>query len=158
MDIKKIEKLIKLVDQSQITELEIGEGENVVRIAKTTNQVVQVAQTPTQMQPMATPQPQPTPNIPSDSMPNTQKHSDSELSDGDIVRSPMVGTFYRSPAPGSDVFVTEGKKVNPGDTLCIIEAMKIMNQIESEASGVIKQILVEDGSPVEYDQPLFIIG
>ncbi|MCF6775442.1 acetyl-CoA carboxylase biotin carboxyl carrier protein [Thiotrichales bacterium 19X7-9] len=158
MDIKKIEKLIKLVDDSQISELEIGEGENVIRIAKTANQVVQVAQAPMPVQQVAAPQAQPAPNIPSDSMPKTQKEPESDLSGGEIVRSPMVGTFYRSPAPGSDMFVSEGKKVNPGDTLCIIEAMKIMNQIESETSGEVKKILVEDGSPVEYDQPLFIIG
>lgn len=158
MDIKKIEKLIKLVDQSQISELEVGEGENMIRIAKSNSQAIQIQ--PAQIAQAHMPQQQvqaPAPNIPTDSMPKATKE-EPEVQDGQLVRSPMVGTFYRSPAPGADVFITEGKKVNPGDTLCIIEAMKIMNQIESEMAGTIKQILVEDGSPVEYDQPLFVIG
>ncbi|MCF6807775.1 acetyl-CoA carboxylase biotin carboxyl carrier protein [Thiotrichales bacterium 19S9-12] len=156
MDIKKIKTLLELVEKSQVSELEISEGENIIRIAKNTqSQVVQVQQAP-----VAAPMPQTVPNIPSDSMPNTgpQSKIEPEVSDGQIIRSPMVGTFYRSPAPDAAMFVKEGQKVSPGDTLCIIEAMKIMNQIESEVSGSIKQILVEDGSPVEYDQPLFVIG
>lgn len=143
MDIRKIKKLIELVEESGISELEITEGEESVRIhrsghsaapAQYSAPVQQLAPAPAAQLPVATP----------------------EVT-GHRVKSPMVGTFYRSSSPGSKVFVEVGQHVNVGDTLCIIEAMKMMNQIESDKSGVVKEILVENQDPVEFDQPLFII-
>ena len=146
MDIRKIKKLIELLEESGIAELEIKEGEESVRISRQTTSVVhQVAAPPPQ--PAAAPAQAPAATAPVAAEPER----------GHKVKSPMVGTFYSSASPTSGPFVTQGQQVNAGDTLCIIEAMKMMNQIEADKSGTISAILVEDGSPVEFDQVLFII-
>ncbi|MFT6835634.1 MAG: acetyl-CoA carboxylase biotin carboxyl carrier protein, partial [Francisellaceae bacterium] len=158
----KIEKLIKLFDESSISEIEINEGEESIRLAKITQNIVMEQQAP---QTFVTTLPQqhqtapPLTQAATPSSPTTQAPiPESEEIEGEIVRSPMVGTFYLSASPEAAAFISVGHQINPGDTLCIIEAMKIMNQIESETSGTIKKILIEDGTPVEYDQPLFIVG
>ena len=144
MDIRKIKKLIELLEESGIAELEIKEGEESVRISR---QPIGYAQ------PMAAPVPMAAPlqAAPTAAAPPAPVES------GHQVKSPMVGTFYNKASPTSAPFVTEGQKVSAGDTLCIIEAMKMMNQIEADKSGKISAILVEDGSPVEFDQVLFVI-
>lgn len=152
MDIRKVKKLIELLEQSDVAEIEIHEGEESVRISRHGSGAM----------PMYMPQPAPMPGamgmgMPmASSAPAAAEDEDDEL-EGEIVRSPMVGTFYRAPSPGSKPFVEEGQSVKAGDTLCIIEAMKILNQIECEQGGTVKRILVENGQPVEYNQPLFVI-
>ena len=152
MDIRKIKKLIELVEESGIAELEITEGEEAVRINRYSAQ-------PAPMQ--YAPAPQPAPAQATPQAPAVQNSDDGaaakEEPTGHIVRSPMVGTFYEAPSPDASPFVTVGSKVTAGETLCIVEAMKMMNQIEADKSGVIKQILVENEEPVEFDQPLFVI-
>ncbi len=144
MDIRKIKKLIDLIEESDIAEIEISEGEESVRISRYSSAApVQVA-APVAV--AAAPAPAATAAAPAE-----------EKISGHAVKSPMVGTFYRSASPGSSPFVEVGQSVSVGQTLCIIEAMKILNQIESDKSGKIKQILVENAHPVEYGQPLFII-
>ncbi|NUF26504.1 acetyl-CoA carboxylase biotin carboxyl carrier protein [Gilliamella bombicola] len=150
MDIRKIKKLIELVEESGISELEISEGEESVRISRsvpTTNYSAPV-------QNIQIPQPAPVVVAPTV---QTEVVTDTVANDGATIKSPMVGTFYRTPSPESKAFVEVGQTVNVGDVLCIVEAMKMMNQIESEKAGTIKAILVENGQPVEFDQPLFII-
>ncbi|WP_119342729.1 acetyl-CoA carboxylase biotin carboxyl carrier protein [Facilibium subflavum] len=156
MDIQQIEKLIALIEKSNVNEIEIKEGETSIRI--TGNKAY--ANAPAAQQVYHTPPQQaPAPSAPADQVPVPAAQQEAEsLPQGHEVKSPMVGTFYQSPSPGAAAFVTEGQAVKAGDTLCIIEAMKIMNQIEAEKSGTILKILAEDGTPVEYDQPLFIIG
>ncbi|PPD32821.1 MAG: acetyl-CoA carboxylase, biotin carboxyl carrier protein [Methylomonas sp.] len=145
MDIRKIKKLIDLIEESDIAEIEISEGEESVRISRYS------AAAPVQYAaPVAAPAPAAAPVSPA-AAPVEEKIS------GHVVKSPMVGTFYRSASPGSPFFVEVGQSVSAGQTLCIIEAMKILNQIEADKSGKIKQILVENAHPVEYGQPLFII-
>jgi len=149
MDIRKIKKLIDLIEESDIAEIEISEGEESVRISRYSTAPVQYStQMPAIQQPVA---PVAAPSIAPVVVPVEEKAT------GHVVKSPMVGTFYRSASPGSNAFVEIGHSVNVGETICIIEAMKILNQIEADKSGVIKQILVENGHPVEYGQPLFII-
>ncbi|NQZ07654.1 MAG: acetyl-CoA carboxylase biotin carboxyl carrier protein [Algicola sp.] len=148
MDIRKIKKLIELVEESGITELEISEGEESVRISR--NQPMGGAM---QMMPMQAPMAAPAPAVGA----APQDAGDEAAISGHIVRSPMVGSFYRSSAPGAKAFVEIGSTVKVGETLCIIEAMKMMNQIESDKAGVIKQILVENEDAVEFDQPMFVI-
>ena len=146
MDIRKVKKLIELIEESDIAEIEIHEGEESVRINRySSNQPVAVAMSPAPAAPVSAPAPTPAQAAPA------------EEPSGHIVKSPMVGTFYSSPAPSSPSFATVGQTVQKGDTLCIIEAMKILNQIESDASGVVKAILSDNGQAVEFDQPLFII-
>jgi acetyl-CoA carboxylase biotin carboxyl carrier protein len=147
MDIRKIKKLIELLEESGIAELEIKEGEDSVRINR---QMTSYAQPMQASMPMA-PQPQ------TMSAPAAAPVEIAEPERGHQVKSPMVGTFYNKASPTSAPFVTQGQQVNAGDTLCIIEAMKMMNQIEADKSGKISAILVEDGSPVEFDQVLFVI-
>ncbi len=151
MDIRKVKKLIELLEESGIDELEIREGEESVRISRHGKQP-QYAPAP---QMFAAPAPAAAPVAPvaplADAAPVAAKLN------GNVVRSPMVGTFYRTPAPTSPAFVEVGQSVKKGDILCIVEAMKMMNHIEAETSGVIESILVENGQPVEYDQPLFTI-
>ncbi|OAI19256.1 acetyl-CoA carboxylase biotin carboxyl carrier protein subunit [Methylomonas koyamae] len=141
MDIRKIKKLIDLIEESDIAEIEISEGEESVRISRYS------AAAPIQYAAPAAVAAAPAPAA----APAEERIS------GHAVKSPMVGTFYRSASPGSAAFVEVGQSVSVGQTLCIIEAMKILNQIEADKSGKIKQILVENGHPVEYGQPLFII-
>lgn len=154
MDLRKLKKLIDLVEESGIAEIEVTEGEEKVRITRTVSMPTPthtVYATPP-LAPAAAPIPAaPTPTYPTE--PATPAVRD--LSNAQ--KSPMVGTFYRAPSPSSPAFVEVGQTVNIGDTLCIIEAMKLMNEIEAETAGVIKEILVENGTPVEYGEPLFII-
>lgn len=145
MDIRKVKKLIELIDESGVSEIEIREGEESIRICKATAVVAAGVPVPGPIQsPITAPTSEPEP---ADTLPA-----------GDIVTSPMVGTFYRAPSPTSAAFVDTGSPVKQGDVLCIVEAMKLMNQIDSEFSGSVKAILVEDGQAVEYGQPLFVIG
>ncbi len=148
MDIRKVKKLIELLEESNINELEITEGEESVRISRGGPVAYAAA-------PMPVPAPAPAP-VAQVAAPVAEAPATDELV-GHVVRSPMVGSFYSSPAPGSASFVTVGQTVASGDVLCIIEAMKMMNQIEADKAGTIGAILVEDGEPVEFDQPIFTI-
>lgn len=149
MDIRKIKKLIDLIEESDIAEIEIKEGEESVRISRYGSQASLQS-----MMPMVAAA---APSAPSaQSATQTTAPAEEKIS-GHLLKSPMVGTFYRSASPGSAPFVEIGQSVSVGQTLCIIEAMKILNQIESDKSGTIKQILVENAHPVEYGQPLFVI-
>ena len=167
MDIRKVKKLIELLDESDVAEIEIHEGEESVRISRQGSAPSQVLLQPP-MLPGAVYAP---PGYPPGTLPGSpQAIADpvaaapgapdeaSDIDEATLVRSPMVGTFYRAPSPGTKVFVNEGESVDSGDTLCIIEAMKILNQIEAEHAGKVKKILVENGQPVEYNQPLFVIA
>lgn len=151
MDLRKLKKLIDLVQESGISELEVTEGEEKVRIAKFA---------PTGAAPMQYQIPAgASAALPAGSAPSVVNLDDEDAPpEGHEVKSPMVGTFYRSPSPGANAFVEVGQTVKEGETLCIIEAMKLLNEIEADASGVIKRILVENGQPVEFGEPLFIIG
>ncbi|MDD5299021.1 MAG: acetyl-CoA carboxylase biotin carboxyl carrier protein [Gallionella sp.] len=149
MDLRKLKTLIELVESSGIAELEISEGEERVRITRTAASVSQ-AYAPAQQQPIVAAV------APQAAAP--AEPAKPAIAEGHVVKSPMVGTFYRSASPGSKSFVDVGQSVNSGDTLCIIEAMKLLNEIEADQSGVIKAILVENGQPVEFGQPLFVIG
>ncbi|HEX4884614.1 MAG TPA: acetyl-CoA carboxylase biotin carboxyl carrier protein [Casimicrobiaceae bacterium] len=152
MDLRKLKTLIELVETSGIAELEIQEGEERVRITRSvpppTGQTVMVHA------PQATAPQAPAP-VAAAVAPPPAAPAEPE---GHVVKSPMVGTFYRTPSPGAKAFVEVGDPVKEGDPLCIIEAMKLMNEIEADASGVVKAILVENGQPVEFGQPLFVLG
>ncbi|CRL63431.1 MULTISPECIES: acetyl-CoA carboxylase biotin carboxyl carrier protein [Proteus] len=155
MDIRKIKKLIELVEESGISELEISEGEESVRISRNTGLQGQMAPQQYFAAPAA---PQPAlANAVAPVAPETPAATPTQEISGHVVRSPMVGTFYRSPSPEAKKFVEVGQQVNVGDTLCIVEAMKMMNQIESDKAGVVKTILCQDGDNVEFDAPLFVI-
>jgi len=149
MDLRKLKTLIELVESSGIAELEVSEGEERVRITRTAASVMQ-AYAPAPQQPVFASAPQAAAPAADPAKPL--------VAEGHVVKSPMVGTFYRSASPGSKPFADVGQSVNSGDTLCIIEAMKLLNEIESDQSGTIKAILVENGQPVEFGQPLFVIG
>ena len=151
MDLRKLKKLIDLVQDSGIAELEITEGEEKVRITS----VVAHGQTVYATAPLPAPaMTAPTPAAD----PAAASAPVEPAQEGHVIKSPMVGTFYRSPAPNAKPFVEVGQSVKAGDTLCIIEAMKLMNEIESDVAGVVKAILIENGQPVEYGEPLFIIA
>jgi acetyl-CoA carboxylase biotin carboxyl carrier protein len=146
MDIRKIKKLIEIIEESGIAELEIKEGEEAIRISRYSAAPAPLAYAPAPSSaPMAA------------SSAATVSVDEKEKLTGHVVKSPMVGTFYRSASPGSKVFVEMGQSVQVGTTLCIIEAMKILNQIEADKTGTIVKILVENAEPVEYGQPLFVI-
>jgi len=152
MDIRKIKKLIELLDESGVAEIEIKEGEESVRISRQQNVVSappqqMYAPAPVAAPAAAAPAAAPVADVPA---------AEPEVT-GHQLTSPMVGTFYRSASPGAAVFTDVGQSVKEGDTLCIIEAMKILNQIEADKTGTIKAVLVENGQPVEFGQPLFII-
>ncbi|GEM76638.1 acetyl-CoA carboxylase biotin carboxyl carrier protein [Vibrio sagamiensis] len=151
MDIRKIKKLIELVEESGIAELEISEGEESVRISRN------APATAAPIQYAAAPVAAPAPVAPTASPATEAPAATPATPAGHQVLSPMVGTFYRSPSPDAKAFVEVGQSVTAGDTLCIVEAMKMMNQIEADKSGVVTAILVEDGQPVEFDQPLVVI-
>lgn len=158
MDLRKLKKLIDLVEESGISELELTEGEEKVRISR--HQPASQAPAVHHYQPymqMAAPSAPSTPAA-SSATPAVAEAAAEPVVEGHVVKSPMVGTFYRSPSPEAKAFVEVGSSVSAGDTLCIIEAMKLLNEIEADQSGVIKAILVENGQPVEYGEPLFIIG
>ncbi|MFA5921099.1 MAG: acetyl-CoA carboxylase biotin carboxyl carrier protein [Methylococcaceae bacterium] len=144
MDIRKIKKLIEIIEESGIAELEIKEGEEAIRISRYSAAPAPVAYAPA-----------PANAVPAATVVGIAPAE--EKITGHVVKSPMVGTFYRSASPGTKVFVEVGQAVLAGDTLCIIEAMKILNQIEADKSGIVTQILVDNAEPVEYGQPLFII-
>ena len=146
MDIRKVKKLIELLEESGIAEIEIHEGEESVRISRNSTAPVAAAPAAIAAPVAAAPAVAPVAAAPVE-----------EKIEGHVLNSPMVGSFYRSPSPGAASFVDIGSKVNVGDTLCIIEAMKLLNQIEADKAGTIKAILVENGQPVEYNQPLFVI-
>jgi acetyl-CoA carboxylase biotin carboxyl carrier protein len=156
MDLRKLKTLIDLVAESGIAEIEVTEGEDKVRIVK-------YAPPPAAPAVVAAP-----PTVVAGAAPHNASGAApasaappppaAELPKGNIVKSPMVGTFYRSPSPGANPFIEVGQAVKPGDTLCIIEAMKLLNEIEAEVAGEIKEILVENGQAVEYGQPLFVIA
>ena len=151
MDIRKIKKLIELLHDTDVAEIEISEGEESVRITRgSTNQVV--VQTPQMSAPQTIAAPQAEPQHAAD------EPSEALAPAGHHVKSPMVGTFYRSPSPDAAAFIEVGSEVKKGDTICIVEAMKMMNQIEADTSGKIMAILVDDGDAVEFDQPLVVIG
>lgn len=152
MDIRKIKKLIELINETGVAEIEIKEGEEAVRISRASSSV---AAMPAPVQHVYAEAPQAAPAAKSEA-PAEEASSEKALS-GHVVQSPMVGTMYLAPSPGADDFVTVGQSVKEGDVLCIIEAMKMFNQIEADKSGVIKARLVENGQPVEFEQPLFII-
>lgn len=152
MDLRKLKKLIDLVQESGVAELEVKEGEESVRITRAVG-AQQTVYLPQPGMQMALPPAQPVPVAPA---PATDEAP--TVAAGHVVKSPMVGTFYRSSTPGGKVFVEVGDTVAAGDVLCIIEAMKLMNEIEADQPGVVKQILVENGRAVEYGQPLFVIG
>lgn len=156
MDIRKIKKLIELVEESGIAELEISEGEESVRISRAPVNTGYPMMQQAYAAPMMQQQPALAAAVAPASAPAMEAPASAEIS-GHIVRSPMVGTFYRTPSPDAKAFVEVGQKVNAGDTLCIVEAMKMMNQIEADKSGVVKAILVESGQPVEFDEPLVVI-
>ena len=156
MDLRKIKKLIDLLEDSNLAEIEIKEGEESVRLARVTSTShvvsaphVHAAPPPAQPMPMQSPVQAATGAAPKAAQ---------ELPDGDVVRSPMVGTFYASPSPDKPPFVSVGQAVKAGETLGIIEAMKMFNPIEAEVSGTVLKIMIESGQPVEFDQPLFVIG
>jgi acetyl-CoA carboxylase biotin carboxyl carrier protein len=154
MDLRKLKTLIDLVQNSGISELEISEGEEKIRIAKhmavaPNSTMVSMPMAGQTAMPMGAVSPAPT---------FTAEPAAPAEPAGHVVKAPMVGTFYRSGSPGSPTFAEIGQTVKKGETLCIIEAMKLMNEIESDADGVIKTILVENGQPVEFDQPMFVIG
>jgi acetyl-CoA carboxylase biotin carboxyl carrier protein len=147
MDLRKLKKLIDLVEESGISELELTEGEEKVRISRTITSAAPVTQYVAAPAPVAAPAAAaPVANAPAPEP------------EGKIVKSPMVGTFYRASSPDAKAFVDVGSSISAGETVCIIEAMKLLNEIESEYAGVIKKIFVENGQPVEYGEPLFLIG
>lgn len=155
MDLRKLKKLIDLVEESGISELELTEGEEKVRISRALTQVAPAVQYVSAPAPASAPV--------AASVPVASEGASSAVAaaaevEGQIVKSPMVGTFYRSSSPDAKPFVDVGSSVTAGDTLCIIEAMKLLNEIESEFTGVVKKIFIENGQPVEYGEPLFLIG
>ncbi|CAH0991457.1 Biotin carboxyl carrier protein of acetyl-CoA carboxylase [Sinobacterium norvegicum] len=150
MDIRKVKKLIELLEESNIDELEIKEGEESVRISRNGSS----ATAPVYAQPAAV---APAP-VAAAAAPAAAVEAEPATPAGHSVNSPMVGTFYRSPAPGASSFVEVGQQVKVGDIICIVEAMKMMNQIEADKAGTVQAILVDDGQPVEFDQPLVTIG
>lgn len=151
MDIRKIKKLIEMLEESDLAEIEIKEGEESLRISR--NSTATVA-----MPTYAAPPPAPLPAAADTGTSAAETAAGEALPEGHVIKAPMVGTFYRAPAPGAKPFVEVGQTVGSGDTLCIIEAMKMLNQIEADAGGKIVAILVENGQPIEYNQPLFVIG
>ena len=144
MDLRKLKTLIDLLKESGVAELEFTEGRDRVRIVNRPTDPMPVQ--PTAKTAAATP------------APVSSEDDSEEQEEKETINSPMVGTFYRAPSPGAAPFVTVGQKVKAGDTVCIVEAMKLLNEIEAEKDGVIEKILVENGDPVEYNQPLFVIG
>ena len=158
MDLRKLKTLIDLVSESGISELEVTEGEGKVRIVKNAPPVY-VQQSPSYAPQLTSPIPTAGTAAPADvSSAPAPAPAAPAVPQGHVITSPMVGTFYRAPSPGADPFVQVGDTVKEGQTICIIEAMKLLNEIESDKAGVIKDILVENGQAVEYGQPLFLIG
>ena len=156
MDLKLVKKLLDLISESEVNEVSIEEGDFKIKVKKSSEAAAQTVhyqmpQQPQAPQAPAAPQPAATENGNSDSDEEPAQPA------GEVVKSPIVGTFYEAPSPDSGPFVAVGDRIEAGQTICIVEAMKIMNEIEAEFSGTVEKILVDDGSPVEYDQPLLII-
>ncbi|UNK43001.1 acetyl-CoA carboxylase biotin carboxyl carrier protein [Luteimonas sp. S4-F44] len=158
MDLRKIKKLIDLLEESNLTEIEIKEGEESVRLSRTSAAAAPVAYAPAPAPAPRAAEPVMPMNSPVDAATGGTPKAGDDLPPGQVTKSPMVGTFYASPAPDKPAFVSVGQQVKAGDTLGIIEAMKMFNPIEAEASGTVVAILCESGQPVEFDQPLFVIG
>jgi acetyl-CoA carboxylase biotin carboxyl carrier protein len=156
MDLNLIKKLIKIVEQSEVTDFSVQEGDFKVRISKNLNHIPQVSfqQVKDFSKTFSVPQDSPVQNISADSIKTIPEQKESDLHE---IKSPIVGTFYRAPAPDADSYVQVGDTVSAGSVLCIVEAMKLMNEIECDVSGKIVKILVENATPVEYNQPLFLI-
>jgi acetyl-CoA carboxylase biotin carboxyl carrier protein len=158
MDIRKVKKLIELLEESNIDEIEIAEGEESIRISRTSRLAASAQQMPMYAAPAQYAAPAPAPAAPAPAPAAPVAEAPKAEPAGHSVKSPMVGTYYASPSPTSPAFVEVGQKVNAGDTICIVEAMKMMNQIEADKSGTVTAILVENGEPVEFDQPLITIS
>ena len=152
MDLRKIKKLMELLEESGIAEIEVKEGEESIKLSRNT-QAVQNIINPAETNQIITA----ADSVRDTTLTDDKKDKSKELPDGDIITSPMVGTFYRAASPDSKPFVEKGQKVSKGDTLCILEAMKMMNQVNAETGGTIIDILVDDAEPVEFGQPLFVI-
>ena len=152
MDLRKIKKLMELLEESGIAEIEVKEGEESIKLSRNT-QAVQNIINPAETNQIITA----ADNVRDTTLTDDKKDKSKELPDGDVITSPMVGTFYRAASPDSKPFVEKGQKVSKGDTLCILEAMKMMNQVNAETGGTIIDILVDDAEPVEFGQPLFVI-
>ena len=153
MDLRKIKKLMELLEESGIAEIEVKEGEeSIIKLSRNT-QAVQNIINPAETNQIITA----ADNVRDTTLTDDKKDKSKELPDGDVITSPMVGTFYRAASPDSKPFVEKGQKVSKGDTLCILEAMKMMNQVNAETGGTIIDILVDDAEPVEFGQPLFVI-
>jgi acetyl-CoA carboxylase biotin carboxyl carrier protein len=157
MDLRKIKKLIEMLEESNLSELEIREGEETVRLSRHPTGVPMPTYAPAPAAAVAAPVAT-APATPSMATGNAPASAEADLPSGQVLRSPMVGTYYAAPSPGADPFVRIGQQVKKGDTLATIEAMKMFNPIEAESDGTVKAILVENGQPVEFDQPLFVIG
>lgn len=160
-----IKKILNLIEESDVNEVSIEEGDFRIKVKKRSGaegqsfQQVPVQYTSAGAPPAQPQQAQQQPQAaPSSADEEAEEQAEKKKTEGEVVKSPIVGTFYRAPSPDSDPFVKVGDNVEKGQTLCIVEAMKIMNEIESEYAGEVKEILVEDAEPVEYDQPLFVIG
>ena len=153
MDLRKIKKLMELLEESGITEIEVKEGEESIKLSRNTQAVQNIINPPAETNQTITA----IDNVKDTAVTDDKKDKSKELPDGDIITSPMVGTFYRSASPESKPFVEKGQKVSKGDTLCILEAMKMMNQVKSQFEGKIISINVGDGEPVEFDQELISI-
>lgn len=158
MDLRKLKTLIDLVAESGIAEIEVTEGEDKVRIVKHGPAIAPMAMPTTATYLAAPPPPAVAAPAPAAAAAAPAAAAEPAEPKGTLVKAPMVGTFYRAPSPGAKAFVDVGQTVKPGDTLCIIEAMKLLNEIEAELAGEIKEVLVENGQAVEYGQPLFVIG
>jgi acetyl-CoA carboxylase biotin carboxyl carrier protein len=157
MDLRKLKKLIDLVQDSGIAELEVTEGEERVRISRALAAQTTLMAMPQMQMPMPVPAAPAAVTAPAAPAAAAAAAVETKV-EGHVVKSPMVGTFYRAPSPGAKAFVEVGDRVAAGDTLCIIEAMKLLNEIEADAGGVVKEIYVENGQPVEYGEPLFLIA
>ena len=153
MDLRKIKKLMELLEESGIAEIEVKEGEESIKLSRNTQAVQNIINPPAETNQTITA----IDNVKDTAVTDGKKDKSKELPDGDIITSPMVGTFYRAASPESKPFVEKGQKVSKGDTLCILEAMKMMNQVNAETGGTIIDILVDDAEPVEFGQPLFVI-
>tara|TARA_A100001035_G_scaffold68891_1_gene52714 strand:- start:58 stop:522 length:465 start_codon:yes stop_codon:yes gene_type:complete len=153
MDLRKIKKLMELLEESGIAEIEVKEGEESIKLSRNTQAVQNIINPHAETNQTITA----IDNVKDTAVTDDEKDKSKELPDGDIITSPMVGTFYRAASPESKPFVEKGQKVSKGDTLCILEAMKMMNQVNAETGGTIIDILVDDAEPVEFGQPLFVI-
>ena len=153
MDLRKIKKLMELLEESGIAEIEVKEGEESIKLSRNTQAAQNIINPPAETNQTITA----IDNVKDTAVTDDKKDKSKELPDGDIITSPMVGTFYRAASPESKPFVEKGQKVSKGDTLCILEAMKMMNQVNAETGGTIIDILVDDAEPVEFGQPLFVI-